>query len=244
MVRGRRWLVSTWLVSIALVVVVATGCTPPPVASPPTNPSTQTHLDSAPAAEATSHGDLLDLPADNATGDAAPVTPTAPTTAPAGTTTTPSPAVVPTTTVPAPRSAPGRYGAGLLASLEALAAQVPGGEGVILVLGGCYGTRAVPHWGYYNNQRRTLVDPDGAVVPPDGICLNPDQPDVRSSLLHEVGHRYFAWSGRWSELEFWGGVETAAECYAAWWGARTFGAGGCPAGDAVRLAAAFGWASP
>lgn len=108
---------------------------------------------------------------------------------------------------------------------------VPAAAGVLVIASSCHGETNRAHWGYYNNGATggTVVEPDGAAVPLGAICLNPNQPDVRSGLLHELGHKWFWDTGRWDEsAATFGSTERAAECFARHFGATVFGAGGCP----------------
>ena len=127
--------------------------------------------------------------------------------------------------------------------LQAQQAGVPASAGAVVVLAGCFGDAGRSHWGYFNNGAfGGPVNEGGVVVPLDAICLNPAQPDPYSSLLHELGHRYFWNNGLWgSTASAYGGRETAAECFAKIFGATVFGSGGCSDGDAQRMQSEFGW---
>ena len=87
-----------------------------------------------------------------------------------------------------------------------------------------------------------MVEPDGAVVQPGQICLNPFQPSTFSTLLHELGHKWFWENGLWERMnENYGDYQRGAECFAAVWGATVFGAGGCPSEQQLQMRAEFGW---
>jgi hypothetical protein len=115
---------------------------------------------------------------------------------------------------------------------------VPNAEGNAVILSECAGGTSNAHWGYYNNGALggSISEPDGVVVPLGAVCINPAQPDVYSSLLHELGHKYFWENGLWesTKVQF-GGSERAAECFAKVFGATVFGAGGCSDTDAQRM---------
>lgn len=162
----------------------------------------------------------------------------APTSVPSTTTTTTT-----TTTVPAPAPAPSRpQSTGDLARAQANG--VPGSNGAVVVASGCWGRTDRTHWGYYNylGTGSTVVEPDGAVVEPGWICLNPSQPSTYSSLVHELGHRWFWENGLWDRVAAdYGSYQRASECFAAVWGATVFGSGGCPADQVAQMRAEFGW---
>lgn len=87
-----------------------------------------------------------------------------------------------------------------------------------------------------------MVEPDGAFVQPGQICLNPDQPSTVSSLIHELGHKWFWENGLWDRvIANYGSYQRGAECFAAIWGATVFGAGGCPGEQQLQMRAEFGW---
>lgn len=164
-------------------------------------------------------------------------------------TTVPAPTSVPststttTTTVPAAAPAPSRpQSTGDLARAQANG--VPGSNGAVVVASGCWGRTDRTHWGYYNylGTGSTVVEPDGAVVEPGWICLNPSQPSTYSSLVHELGHRWFWENGLWDRVAAdYGSYQRASECFAAVWGATVFGSGGCPADQVAQMRAEFGW---
>ena len=122
----------------------------------------------------------------------------------------------------------GAFGAELT---RAAGAGVPGATDALVLASACRGDGGRSHWGYFNNGAAggTVYEPDGAVVPVGAICLNPGQPDPYSSLIHELGHRWFWNSNLWitTATQF-GSTERAAECFARVFGATVFGAGGCP----------------
>ena len=114
---------------------------------------------------------------------------------------------------------------------RAIAAGTPGAVGTSVIASSCNGDGGRPHWGYFNNGAAggTVFEPDGAVVPLGAVCLNPAQPDPYSSLVHELGHKWFWENGTWdSSAATFGSTERAAECFARAFGATVFGAGGCP----------------
>ena len=157
-----------------------------------------------------------------------------PTTLETSTTTTVTP-VPPSTTPPATAASPP---ATVLAGsafgderARAIAAGTPGAVGTSVIASSCHGDGGRPHWGYFNNGAAggTVFEPDGAVVPLGAVCLNPSQPDPYSSLVHELGHKWFWENGTWdSSAATFGSTERAAECFARVFGATVFGAGGCP----------------
>lgn len=157
------------------------------------------------------------------------------------TTSTTSPPETPTTTQvphdqtpPAPRSDLDR----------AIAAGVPSAANAVVVFSGCWGRTNSTHWGYYNYAGigTAVIEPDGAVVQPGGVCLNPSQPSPYSSLLHELGHKYFWESGLWDRIMAeYGSYQRGAECFGAIWGATVFGTGGCPVDQQLQMKAEFGW---
>jgi hypothetical protein len=115
---------------------------------------------------------------------------------------------------------------------------VPNAEGNAVVLSECAGGTSNAHWGYYNNGALggSISEPDGVIVPLGAVCINPAQPDVYSSLLHELGHKYFWEHGLWESTKSqFGGSERAAECFAKVFGATVFGEGGCSDTDAQRM---------
>ena len=114
----------------------------------------------------------------------------------------------------------------------------------MVVASGCWGRTDRTHWGYYNylGTGSTVVEPDGAVVEPGWICLNPSQPSTYSSLVHELGHRWFWENGLWDRVAAdYGSYQRASECFAAVWGATVFGSGGCPSDQLAQMRAEFGW---
>jgi hypothetical protein len=130
------------------------------------------------------------------------------------------------------------------AFVRARAAGVPNANENTVILSVCAGGTNVSHWGYYNNGANggAVPEPDGAVVPLGGLCINPSQPDVYSTVLHELGHKYFWEHNLWvfTKAHF-GGSERAAECFAKAFGATVFGEGGCSDADAQRMRTMFGW---
>lgn len=123
-------------------------------------------------------------------------------------------------------------------------AGVPNAKGNTIVLGVCAGGTGMSHWGYYNNGANggAVPEPDGTVVPLGALCINPAQPDVYSTILHELGHRYFWEHGLWAFTgKRFGGTEQAAECFAEVFGATVFGEGGCSDADAQRMRVTFAW---
>jgi hypothetical protein len=127
--------------------------------------------------------------------------------------------------------------------LQAQQAGVPASAGAVVVFAGCFGDTGRPHWGYFNNGAfGGPVDEAGVIVPLGGICLNPSQPDPYSSLIHELGHRYFWDNGLWDKTAAsYGSRETAAECFARIFGATVFGSGGCSDAFAQRMRVEFAW---
>jgi hypothetical protein len=115
---------------------------------------------------------------------------------------------------------------------------VPNAVGNTIVLSVCAGGTKMEHWGYFNNGANggAVPEPDGAVVPLGALCINPAQPDVFSTVLHELGHKYFWDIGLWDYTRsHFGGSETAAECFAKIYGATVFGEGGCSDALADRM---------
>jgi hypothetical protein len=125
--------------------------------------------------------------------------------------------------------------------VRATDAGVPLAESAVIVASACYGDQGRSHWGYFNNGALggAISERDGVIVPLDAICLNPNQPDAYSSLLHEMGHRYFWHRGVWDSVAAeMGGLEHATECFAKAYGATTFGQGGCSDADVAHV---MGW---
>jgi hypothetical protein len=117
---------------------------------------------------------------------------------------------------------------------------VPNAPGDTVAMSVCTGGTGMEHWGYFNNGANggAVPEPDGAVVPLGALCINPVQPDVFSTVLHELGHKYFWDQGLWEYARtHFGGSETAAECFAKIYGATVFGEGGCPDALADRMRA-------
>lgn len=126
---------------------------------------------------------------------------------------------------------------------RAIGAGVPNALGAEVIPSSCHGDGSSPHWGYYNNGAAggTVFEPDGAIVVVGAVCLNPSQPDPYSSLVHELGHKWFWEGGTWeSTASTFGGTERAAECFARIFGATVFGAGGCPDPLVGTMAALLG----
>ena len=126
---------------------------------------------------------------------------------------------------------------------RAIAAGTPGAFDTSVIASSCNGDGGRPHWGYFNNGAAggTVFEPDGAVVPLGAVCLNPAQPDPYSSLVHELGHKWFWDNGTWDEsAATFGSTERAAECFARVFGATVFGAGGCPDSLVGVMAAILG----
>ena len=172
-------------------------------------------------------------------------TPTTVPPAPAAATTEQVPVDVPAVAMAGEPDPGGSFplGAADVLLLQAQQAGVPASAGAVVVLAACFGDGGRPHWGYFNNGALGgPVDEGGVIVPLDAICLNPAQPDPYSSLLHELGHRYFWNNGLWgSTASAYGGRETAAECFARVFGATVFGSGGCSDEDAQRMRTEFLW---
>jgi hypothetical protein len=121
---------------------------------------------------------------------------------------------------------------------------VPSTSAPDVVFADCYGGTRNAHWGYFNNGAAggPVSEPGGIVVPVGSICINPNQPDMLSGLIHEMGHKWFFETGRWAiTIASYGNRETAAECFAKDWGATVFGSGGCSDADADRMRVQFGW---
>lgn len=180
----------------------------------------------------------------------APTTTAAPsTTAP---TTTAPPAPPPTTVTPDLSSPSEPSAADALA--VARARGVPDADHAQVVLSGCWGRTSSQHWGYYHwfDDPNPVVEPDGVVVDPGVICLNPSQRSPYSTLVHEMAHEWFWERSIAGQLtgdhELWyrtvaeyGDYQVVAECFAKIWGATVFGAGGCPAWAEAKMRAEFGW---
>jgi len=156
----------------------------------------------------------------------------------------------PTTTAPATTFSPPPPPPPLLppaptSDLElARAMGVPSAAAASVVFSGCWGRSSSTHWGYYNylGAGSVVVERDGAVVQPGQICLNPDQPSTISSLIHELGHKWFWENGLWDRvIANYGSYQRGAECFAAIWGATVFGSGGCPDDQQLQMRAEFGW---
>lgn len=126
---------------------------------------------------------------------------------------------------------------------EAQARGVPGSEAALVVYSGCWGRTSDTHWGYYNYfDGTTVVELDGAVIKPGWVCLNPFQASPYSSLVHELGHKFFFEQSLWARMiDEYGNYQRPAECFARIWGATVFGAGGCTDADVARMRAEFGW---
>jgi len=121
---------------------------------------------------------------------------------------------------------------------------VPSAAAASVVFSGCWARSSRTHWGYYNylGAGSVVVERDGAVVQPGQICLNPDQPSTISSLIHELGHKWFWENGLWDHvIANYGSYQRGAECFAAIWGATVFGSGGCPDDQQLQMRAEFGW---
>jgi hypothetical protein len=130
----------------------------------------------------------------------------------------------------------------LLRKVQAIG--VPSTSAPDVVFADCYGGTRNAHWGYFNNGAAggPVSEPGGIVVPVGSICINPNQPSMLSSLIHEMGHKWFSETGRWAATAAsYGTRETAAECFAKDWGATVFGSGGCSDSDAARMRVEFGW---
>jgi hypothetical protein len=137
-----------------------------------------------------------------------------------------------------PDATPAQTAAVYSAFSRVQAAGVPASVGATIVVSVCTGGTGGAHWGYYNNGATggTVPESDGAVVPLGAVCINPSQPDVYSTLAHELGHKYFWEHGLWDyTTEHYGGSETAAECFAKIYGATVFGQGGCADDMARRM---------
>lgn len=127
---------------------------------------------------------------------------------------------------------------------RAIAAGVPSAASAVVAFSGCWGRTNSTHWGYYNfaGIGTTVIEPDGAVVQPGEVCLNPSQPSPYSSLLHELGHKFFWESGLWDRIiAEYGSYQRGAECFGTIWGATVFGTGGCPVDQELQMRAEFGW---
>jgi hypothetical protein len=153
--------------------------------------------------------------------------------------TTTSPPVV-TEPPPPPRPPPPPSSEAVLsvAMSRVRSRNVLGYEGVTVLLSECTGDTGASHWGFYNNGANggAITEPGGVVIPVGALCVNPVQPDIYSTLVHELGHKYFWEHNLWefTKARF-GGSERAAECFAAVFGATVFGEGGCSTDDVQSM---------